>query len=439
MIATSVMSLATGGVDGYRCALLQASPLSGLQERIDLGRMAQMRGDDDGALLLLAGVGLELGFGRGALAWWRDMGAATGLWSVSWDLAQDGPDLFCVDRAMQEMRAVATTVAASLENGLAAPVAAPIPSRQDQVAHDVATVAARVREALAAFLSQPELRVGPLFQLLARELVDQAPTDVRQWASAPEAVLARLVAILHLRQRVLTGFVFLQPPLGSPALLEHVARLSDDGIGPWFGALSRLTRDGEDLLAWSYAAGEGLLPETLLPSWTVLLAATASRPRWRELGREFGRFGIKAGLEAALGRLTYLPLTGSDGYEINDLRDICLDRRIPDLAIRVQRQVVIAHPLDNNERVTLGDMLALTGREEEGLSIFSALLAANPEDDDLRQRVTAARGGGLAAYSATHGFFGDAEQGSARRRAMVIAATNDPALVIDRRSSPDSQ
>ena len=406
-----------GGADDLRYAVLATAVSRTLQDRLDLAHLALRQGDRQAALLLLAGVGLELGFSAGATEWWRYAGESTGLWRVAWPVIAAGASTFMVDAALAEMRAVMGTIVEALPDAGGSTSPQPVLNSSSPAPADVPEKADFVERALATFFADPHPRASQLIAALA-PLRRWSAFDARRWTGSPTGILVRMVALESLRTLTVMAHEFLIPPLGSPALLDHAARLADGGLGPWFGNLPRLVRSDEDMLAWPMAIGsEGLLP-ALLPRWYVLLATSAPRPRWDGLVREFGRCGMAAGLEAALGRLRRCPFADDHCGADRHVRDVSVDRDLPLVALKAQQQIVADGPDIEGERATLVDMLGMLGEEAQALGVAEEGLREDPLDPVLLRRIDVLRRGEIVAFASSRDFFGDADRGAQRRRAF---------------------
>lgn len=407
----------TGAIDAYRFALLQMSPTSSLQDRWDIAHAALTRHDQLGAFLMLAGVGLELGFSAPALEWWRRTGNGTGLWTVAWSSQPQNPGGFVVDRALTELqRLVAVLMSSPSEDDEATNVPPPpngvvsLAVARD-CAHDLAA-------ALAAFLASSEPNCALLLWSVRASVGRLAPIDVRHHVGVPDHELTLLVALEQLRRRFEVMAEFLRPPLGSPALLQAVAGV--EALGPWLDNLPRLARSGKDLLTWPWGAGYRTLSSTDLSHWCVLTATSARASQWKQLADQFGVHRMGDALRAMLARMARLPVPDDDGYVVNHLRDVCLAEGFPLLAAEAQRMVVARHPNDTNEQLILADTLALLDLPEEASSLLARLSASDPDNEDVKRRMAAMRARTLQAFIVSHGFFGDPEHGVKRRRGFGL-------------------
>lgn len=336
-----------------------------------------------------------------------------------------------LDRAIDDLRALAREFAPFRLSRLGLPPAAGFSGRPDNAAgidepvpaspapNDVAVAACELRAALEAAAADGAAAAGEIAAHLVEGGRRLAALDYRTFAGAPLTLLVPAIATAGLIDWALATRDLASAPLGSPLLLHRAAGLDHAGLGPYFCNVGRLIRDAADLFdlarIGAEAAGEGG-EYGAISAWVVMLSRGCSGALLNEIVDELGDVDASDALTGILDRTVSRPTVAVDAELVFRIRDAALDNADFPLAARAQQAVARLRPDDQLEGIILGEIEASGGAFGRAEAIFRHWLERSPDDPRLRALLFAAKVDSFEQYRLSEGFGSPADRRETRLR-----------------------
>ena len=255
-----------------------------------------------------------------------------------------------------------------------------------------------------------EVRVAPLSSL---------PIEARGTTDLGRSALQSYILDVH---------DFAVPPLGSPALLHALARVSEAGVGgrgarrgapprPARAARARLPR----------ARGRPLPPAPAAQRTRGVLLLAQRAPAWlrREMVDELADLGLGGPLRALMDAALRAPGHRRDREFLQRLRDAALDLGDLQLGWDAQRLLAEGWSEDRNEWQALADIAAYRRDFAEAEELFGKALSLDPGAEHARACLEALRAGEHGRFANPGGFGSSPE-----RRRLRAERAESPASEV---------
>ena len=376
-----------------------------LEDQLDCADMACALGYWDAARMLYQGVFVLRGFSAKQIASQARIAARTRLWpEEAWpgDVPAPAQADFAVDLALVELRGM---IELASEAPLSPLPAIDIPGMVSQhtssgetASHDgaqpidPALVMALCERLCACLRSNDVTRLGTVLDDLRDNWLGRPRWQSRDHVDASITDLAAGVVANQLQAFFRRNHELCWEPFGSSAMFAAAARLSDGGLGPYFGNVKNLLRSERDLMGLALIAGadDGTGRGARFQRWIVLLSTYLDGGDRIGLADDLADRGLSIALTGIFGRTWQeAPDRGSRLPWI--IRDAALDLGLVDLAAqaqarivgfspdRVEEWIVLAEVLGGDDRVAakhaLAEALRLSPLDKHALRLSAALEA----------------------------------------------------------------